>query len=1097
MHKSLFVKNLFSVTVGFAFVLFFAVFIFDLPVVSASQRDLTIIKNTVGGDGTFFFTTTGGSPLSDFSIATSGGTGNKPFSNLQNGQSYTVTETVPAGWSLTGLTCPGQTVDLTRAQATVSLSRNNAATCTFTNTKRAHIIVVKDAITNDAQDFTFQNNFSNGNPATFQLDDDSGAPGANGTLSNTRDFEVLPGTAYSVSEDPTAGWKQTSQTCTGNGNTSGNITVGAGETITCTFVNKKFAQIILIKNTVGGDGTFDFVMTGNTLPSSVQLTTSAGTVQQIFNNIDSDNTYSITETPMPAGWDVTGAICTGTNTPAIITPNNGEIVTCTFTNTKRAFLSIVKISNSVDPDSNSFSFRFDLTGPAQADILASHIFTPSGIWNLGNLFPNLYSLSETILSPLVPLWTGSQAIACDGNGTNDPSGTVASPFEFTLNPGDDMRCTVNNTQDALITGKKFEDTDADGIVGNDAGLSGWKIIATLQDNPATQDVVESGGSEATTDNGGNYTLQVQPGTYQICETLQSGWTQSYPTTSIANAISCGDDYGYELIVVAGDNKNGNDFGNYRKGLIAGMKFEDINGNGVRDDNEMSLEGWTINLFDGAATMTTETDEDGLYEFTGLAPGTYRINESQQSGWIKTTADPAAVTMQSGKDVKDIDFGNFKLATVTGFKWDDKNGDGIWQKSCEGQNENEGCVAEPGKQGISMALGRQNGDSKQENGHETIPIEIIAMTLTGNDGGFTIHNVAPGHYKLFEEKKSGWQATNPASHADSFFDISYDRTSIAIGDPDFDLLRIGDPDFDLLRSSFFDIFVELSGQNVNQNEATKGLITTIPGVPLEFGNHKLLVLSQEAATKVKETSTVITWTTDFPGTSRVVYDMISHPVLVGSAPNYEYANSTAVFDESPKVTNHSVSVSGLATGTTYYYRTISAASPESVSGEGSFGTSAPSSGGGNGGGGGGDSTGIIIQNTGGSGRGGGNFSSGASGGSPITQTIISPVAVALNTGTENANTGGGSSETNQQLPAGTAKNEQEPKSEAGVGTGNNASQQATVSEPTAGQSDQQNTSFLAAIGSGSTLGAGSIVIGLIVLLALFCGGAFLVRKKWFM
>ena len=164
-----------------------------------------------------------------------------------------------------------------------------------------------------------------------------------------------------------------------------------------------------------------------------------------------------------------------------------------------------------------------------------------------------------------------------------------------------------------------------------------------------------------------------------------------------------------------------------------------------------------------------------------------------------------------------------------------------------------------------------------------------------------------------------------------------------------MASIGDPDFDLLRQSFFDVFVGLSGQDVNQSEETHTIITTRPSVPLKFGNHKLLVLSEEATTEVGETSTVVTWTTNLPGTSCVVYDTVSHPVL-GFASNYGYANSTATFDENPnKVANHSVSISGLVAGTTYFYRSISSASPESVGGEGSFATDSSDSGDGNGGG----------------------------------------------------------------------------------------------------------------------------------------------------
>lgn len=186
-------------------------------------------------------------------------------------------------------------------------SENTVATTTFTDTvvQTGHIIIVKDAIPNNAQDFTFNDNFNNGNPATFQLDDDSTV-----ALPNTRNFEVLPGT-FSVSEDAISGWKQSSATCS-DGSPVNNINVSAGETVTCTFTNKKLGSIVLIKNTVGSNGTFDFVMTSTSLPSSAQLATSGGTATQTFNNIDPENTYSINET-VPADWDLTNTSCVNEN----------------------------------------------------------------------------------------------------------------------------------------------------------------------------------------------------------------------------------------------------------------------------------------------------------------------------------------------------------------------------------------------------------------------------------------------------------------------------------------------------------------------------------------------------------------------------------------------------------------------------------------------------------------------------------------------------------------------------------------------------------------------------------------------------------------
>jgi len=116
-----------------------------------------------------------------------------------------------------------------------------------------------------------------------------------------------------------------------------------------------------------------------------------------------------------------------------------------------------------------------------------------------------------------------------------------------------------------------------------------------------------------------------------------------------------------------------------------------------------------------------------------------------------------------------------------------------------------------------------------------------------------------------------------------------------------------------------------------------------------------VISQETvvAVSVGENSATITWTTDDPSTSRVVYDTTSRPEL-GEAPNYGYANSTTETDLDPnKVTSHSVTITGLSAGTTYYVRTVSAGSPQIVSGQISFGTGSPAPSGGGGGGGGGN------------------------------------------------------------------------------------------------------------------------------------------------
>ena len=112
------------------------------------------------------------------------------------------------------------------------------------------------------------------------------------------------------------------------------------------------------------------------------------------------------------------------------------------------------------------------------------------------------------------------------------------------------------------------------------------------------------------------------------------------------------------------------------------------------------------------------------------------------------------------------------------------------------------------------------------------------------------------------------------------------------------------------------------------------------------NNLAPVLSNEITPQASTNSITITWTTDHPATSRVIYDTSSHAVL-GAAPNYGYPNSTV--EDSTLVLNHSVTITGLIAGTTYFFRPVSHGSPEAVGGEVNSATSASGGSGGSGGG----------------------------------------------------------------------------------------------------------------------------------------------------
>ncbi|RCK73939.1 MAG: Cell surface protein [Ignavibacteriae bacterium] len=235
---------------------------------------------------------------------------------------------------------------------------------------------------------------------------------------------------------------------------------------------------------------------------------------------------------------------------------------------------------------------------------------------------------------------------------------------------------------ATISGVKFNDLNKNGIRDEgEPGLENWKIRL----------IGESSVDSTFTNSEGNYTFSnVSPGTYTIVEELQSGWVQTAP-----------EDGSYNITVNSGENITGKDFGNFKLGIISGVKFEDLNGNGIKDSGEPGLEGWTIQINGGNDVLTAS---DGSYSFENLDLGTYVISEVLKTGWIQTMPpSPGTYTIQitsSGQVFDDKHFGNFKLAKISGTIWRDYNRDGVVD------------IGEPRLEGVTVNLEGQNPANNQ-------------------------------------------------------------------------------------------------------------------------------------------------------------------------------------------------------------------------------------------------------------------------------------------------------------------------------------------------------------------------------------------------
>ncbi|MEM2850165.1 MAG: DUF5979 domain-containing protein [Candidatus Bathyarchaeia archaeon] len=142
---------------------------------------------------------------------------------------------------------------------------------------------------------------------------------------------LAPGT-YSVLETVPAGWDLTSVTKNGTAFTNGgSIVLGSGQTWIIVYTNTQRGKIIVDKVTVPANDpqSFDFAVTGPGGYSQSFSLTDAATPWD--SGWIKPGTYAASET-VPAGWDLTSAVCSDGSPVNAIDLNPGETVTVTFTN---------------------------------------------------------------------------------------------------------------------------------------------------------------------------------------------------------------------------------------------------------------------------------------------------------------------------------------------------------------------------------------------------------------------------------------------------------------------------------------------------------------------------------------------------------------------------------------------------------------------------------------------------------------------------------------------------------------------------------------------------------------------------------------------
>src|SRR5215216_6410919 len=521
---------------------------------NTKHASLTVVKVTdpASDPQDFDFDLTGSGVPTALDLDTDGGDATLPaqqsFSlNASQLGAHAVKENVPAGWGLTNLQCTGaggdSSTNLATQTATLEIDAGENVVCTFTNTKGSSLTVIKVTDpASDPQDFDFDLTGA-AVPADLDLDTDGG----DATLPSQQTFPVSAGQlgAYTVAESTVAGWDLTALSCTGGGadsstslaNRTATLDIDAGETVICTFTNTKHASLTVVKVTdpASDPQDFDFDLTGSGVPADLDLDTdpaSAGTPFQASFDLDASEhgPHTVTETALD-GWDLTALECTGgggdssTNLgdrKATLDVDAGETVVCTFTNTKRAKVEIVKATVPAEFDED---FAFSTAGsPHPGDIgsfkLNAATNPSSGV--------KLVRAGDYTVSEAVPAGWDLTSVVCTGD--EDSSGDSGAAV-LALEPGDSVKCVFTNTKRSQAIVVKTE--------GGNAPEAGHVWTFRLTGGPDDIERVEQtdgdGGSE------GVLFDDLKPGTYTLCEIdMPDGWHSSLEQEEGAVILPNGD-----------------------------------------------------------------------------------------------------------------------------------------------------------------------------------------------------------------------------------------------------------------------------------------------------------------------------------------------------------------------------------------------------------------------------------------------------------------------------------------------------------------------------------------------------------------------------
>lgn len=555
--------------------------------VAYAQTDgtITIIKNTVGSDGTFTFASADGD-LGGLSISTTGNTGSSATFTKSSGI-YTITEDVLVGWALSDIDIAGDADDgstwqIDSRQMVIDLDASENITVTFTN-------ATSDYAVNSAEISGVSDSGTSAGPVAagvfvqvFEVDygdlpdgDSAGGVATNSPNYNTNitgtigaSHVITPGLYLGALVDGESGGQPTA-TADGDDNADTpddedgiifpTFTGGASATITATVVNTTGTDATLYAF-IDWNGDGDFIDTNEAISQTVSSVPASQTVAVLVNvPADADTTQQL------------GArfrLSTDTGLGADGTATDGEVEDYLI-----AVEPLVNLGNQIWHDWNNDGVLD--AGEPGIDTVAVELYRDTdgdGAFTLG-------------VDELVSTTTTS----------NGGYYTFTNLAQTTA---------VTSTYIVVITDTNF--------------ISGTGLLIDYVSSDGNGEPAPDPDDDVDDDDNGSPSGTLGAADGIIASLPISLTAGSEPMTS----------------TVSGDANWTVDFGVWKPVSLGNRVWYDLNNNGIQDTGEAGIPGVVLELLDStdqpvaqlgtANPYTVTADANGLYTFTNLISGTYKV-----------------------------------------------------------------------------------------------------------------------------------------------------------------------------------------------------------------------------------------------------------------------------------------------------------------------------------------------------------------------------------------------------------------------------------------------------------------------------------------